>query len=589
MLKRFLHCSCIILAFGFAACSADDTGRTGGGRDGGGGGGGNDGGGGGGDDAFVPTGDGSVGGQDGMLVVQDPKTCAEAAMNKSYIGCDYWPTITFNPVWNVFDFAVVISNPGTDPADVTVTGPPADKGTTPFSMMITVMPGTLGKINLPWKSALKGADATAQGMTTPPSASVLHQGGAYHLVSTKPVLVYQFNALEYKGGTGGQWANCPGSQPGGAGCFSYSNDASLLLPSTAMTGNYRVATERGLDSPPNFFTGQRTAVSGGFVAITATQDATTVKIKLSTSGSVVQGSVYDKTGAAVSGSSVRAIAAGGTDMYMLNAGDVLELLSANGSKVDLSGSLVQADKPVQLVGGHSCMANPQEVVSGSFPPQEYSCDHIEEIVLPAETIGKHYFVTVPTGPNGSAVGHTVRFVGNVDGTKLSYSSSVNGAPSTLNAGQVVELANVSQDFEVTGDHEFIVNDIQLSGGLVDPNGGATQKGDPSLSAMVSVEQYRLSYVFLAPQDYDVNYADVVAPTGAKLMLDGAAVSTTPKSIGTGYGLYRIKLGAGMNGAHTLTSDQPAGLQVSGYGAYTSYQYPAGLDLLQISAPPPPIS
>src|SRR5215475_14113234 len=32
-------------------------------------------------------------------VTHDPTTCAEAAMSKSYIGCDYWPTVTANAVW----------------------------------------------------------------------------------------------------------------------------------------------------------------------------------------------------------------------------------------------------------------------------------------------------------------------------------------------------------------------------------------------------------------------------------------------------------------------------------------------------------
>src|SRR5207253_5119550 len=50
--------------------------------------------------------------------VGDPKTCAEAAARKSYIGCDYWPTVIANNVWSVFDFAAVVANACTDPADI---------------------------------------------------------------------------------------------------------------------------------------------------------------------------------------------------------------------------------------------------------------------------------------------------------------------------------------------------------------------------------------------------------------------------------------------------------------------------------------
>ena len=60
-------------------------------------------------------------------------------------------------------------------------------------------------------------------------------------------------------------------------------------------------------------------------------------------------------------------------------------------------------------------------------------------MFPAETLGKHYLVSAPTGPQGSVVGHTVRLVGNVDGTNLTYNPAVSGAPATLNAGQVVDI------------------------------------------------------------------------------------------------------------------------------------------------------
>src|SRR5258708_1602510 len=59
---------------------------------------------------------------DAGSMTHDPATCAEAAMLKSYIGCDYWPTVNLNAVWSVFDFAVVISNPGMSDAHVTVSG-----------------------------------------------------------------------------------------------------------------------------------------------------------------------------------------------------------------------------------------------------------------------------------------------------------------------------------------------------------------------------------------------------------------------------------------------------------------------------------
>src|SRR6266542_2790724 len=53
---------------------------------------------------------GSSGNQD------NPATCAEAAAVRSYVGCEFWPTVTYNPVWSVFDFAAVVANAGDQPA-----------------------------------------------------------------------------------------------------------------------------------------------------------------------------------------------------------------------------------------------------------------------------------------------------------------------------------------------------------------------------------------------------------------------------------------------------------------------------------------
>jgi len=476
----------------------------------------------------------------------DPTTCADAAALKTYVGCDYWPTVTFNPVWSIFDFAVVVSNPGTEPATITVDGA--------AHRTATVQPGQLVRIYLPWVTALKGPDQDLLGSTTPPTASVLARGGAYHLVSSVPVLVYQFSALEYQGQggpTGKSWASCPGLTSG-IGCFSFTNDASLLIPSTAMTGNYRVVTNHGITGIPGYF------------AITATADGTSVRVRASATSSIV------------AGTGVKAVAAGAETTLTLDAGDVVELIGDANTGADLSGSLVQASGPVQVIGGMSCFANPTN-----------ACDHIEETVLPAETWGKRYAVTTPTGPMGTAAPVTVRFVGNVDGTTLTYTPKVTGAPATLDAGDVVELVTVNSDFIVEGDNSFSVSTIQKSASVVDPGMTGMEKGDPSLSAMVAIEQYRNKYVFLAPTDYDANFADVVAPTGASLTLDGAKVTTAGKAISTsGMSTFRISLRAGLNdGAHTLVSDQPFGLQIIGYGSYTSYQYPGGLNLSAISAPP----
>ncbi len=553
------------LAGSVSACSAgkSDGGRLGGGDAGPG------------DDAGLVLGDDSGFNFDGNTPdtpgggTSEPTTCPEAAAAKSYVGCDYWPTVTGNNVWSIFDYAVIVANAGSNPAAITVTGPNGVNQTG------TVAPGTLEKFYLPWVASLKGPDTNECGVAAPMPGSVFAAKGAYHLVSSAPVTVYQFNALEYKptgGPPGKDWSSCPGSAQscasagGPVGCFSYSNDASLLLPSTAMTANYRVAGQHGWSaSDPLSGT---TNVTAAYMVVTATADGTQVTVKVSASGKVV-------AGAGITGTP-----GGGTLRLNMNAGDVAELVADPTTASDPSGSLVQsqdAAHPIQVLTGVPCI---------QAPIGAQACDHTEESVFPFETLGKDYVVTVPTGPKGNKPGHIVRLYGNVDGTTLSYQGTrPSSAPATINAGQVVDLGVVTQDFEVTGDHEFAVGSFMLSSSLLDPSGGG--EGDPSQSLTVATEQYRLNYVFLAPSDYDISFADIVSPKGNTLTLDGAPLNFTPQPIAANWVVYRVHLGPGNQGAHTLVAQQPVGMQVMGYGQYTSYQYPGGLDLKGITTPPPP--
>lgn len=506
---------------------------------------------------------------DGSVVKSeaDPKTCEEAREAKTYVGCDYWPTVTGNLVAEVFDFAVAVANVGTEDANITVTGPNG------VQKDAVVAAGSLEKIYLPWVNSLKGNAKT--GLT----ASVIAKGGAYHLVSDRPVVVYQFNPLEFEA-TGGEpgkdWSECIPSLFADA-CYSYSNDASLLLPSTAMTGNYRIMGSQGFSRHMDPDTGEVNPayplqdLGPTYFVVTATQDNTTVTVKLSPSGP------------AVAGGSIKATPAGGTLTFVLDAGDVAEVASQSGNKYDFSGSLLTADKPVQVITGVSCMDEPLDT---------QACDHVEETVFPAETLGKHYVVPRPTGPAKNDVGHVVRFYGNADGTSLTYTpSKPAGCPDSLSAGELVECGVVNVDFEVEGSNEFGIGIFQLGGEKADPDfdptGLAQPQGDPSQSFAVTVEQYRKRYVFLAPADYKTNYVDVVAPEGTELTLDGDNVSNALEPIkGTSWYLGRVDLSSsGKDGVHVLEADNPIGIQVIGYGDNTSYQYPGGLNLGTIAAPP----
>jgi hypothetical protein len=99
-----------------------------------------------------------------------------------------------------------------------------------------------------------------------------------------------------------------------------------------------------------------------------------------------------------------------------------------------------------------------------------------------------------------------------------------------------------------------------------------------MALAVATEQYRDEYLFHAPTNYQTNYVNVTAPTGAVVNLDGAPVSGFVPIGNSGYGVARVALNNGGDGNHLMNGDQPFGISVYGYGLYTSYWYPGGLDL-----------
>lgn len=89
--------------------------------------------------------------------------------------------------------------------------------------------------------------------------------------------------------------------------------------------------------------------------------------------------------------------------------------------------------------------------------------------------------------------------------------------------------------------------------------------------------------FHAPTNYPTNFVNITAPTGAEVTLDGTLVPVTSYvPIGnSGHGVARVALSNAGTGTHTTTSTMGFGISVYGYGSYTSYWYPGGLDLESI--------
>ena len=455
--------------------------------------------------------------------------CTSESLGASYIGCEYYPTVTGNAVGTVFDFAIAVANASNAVATVTIEGGAL---AAPMTLMV---PANAVKVQiLPWQLDLKLCSAQIPDGCSTPAAGGLIAKGAYHVRSTNPVTVYQFNSLEFM------------TIKDNTLYDSFSNDASLLLPTNVWRARYYAAAWGALLE----------GSSGNYpseLAVTARADATTVTI--------------NSKAASIAAPGAPAFSINTPQSILLNAGDVLEITSLTG---DFTGSLVTSDKPIQVVSGHYCTLVPAGVSS---------CDHLEESMFSVDALGEKYMINAPAVtslPMGKV--EIVRIIGTQAGTTLTYDPPQPGAPTLIaNAGDFVEVPSSASSYMLTASAKVLV--AQYMEG--ETAGGMT--GDPSMALAVPVEQFRSTYLFHSPLTYDTNFVDVTAPMGAVVMLDGAPV-TLQAVAGTGYGLARVTpLGAGPNadGNHNIVGTMPFGISVYGYGQYTSYWYPGGLNVTDL--------
>ena len=490
--------------------------------------------------------------------------CADAAASNSYIGCEYWPTPVLNSnVSSEFDFAVVVANPQAVDAMVTVT-----RGGSMVATR-TIPAGGIDTITLEWVTELKGAIGG--------EASALVRGGAYRLRSTVPVTVYQFNALDYRIAR-----DCPDESfltIGDGQCFSFTNDASLLLPTHVLTGNYMALSRPAMLTEVSSFGPPQQLGSPGFFAVIGVEE-TPVDVALNLRANVR------------GGSGVTAGGPGTAVTYTLNQGDVLQIVSevptsctpgssdmymgqrndycTVGPDYDLTGTEIRASGRVAVISGHNC---------AFVPYNRWACDHLEEAMFPLEAWGKDYVISA-TQPLRSEP-NLIRIVSGHDGNAIAFDPASVHAPATLNRGQVLEFES-GEDFRVTGSEAFMVAQFLVGQDYAGVgSSGMMGQGDPAFSLGIPTEQFRDSYTFLAPATYEVSYVNVTAPSGQVVMLDGAPVSGFRDVGGTGFATARVMI---PGGSHSIESSVAFGIVVYGFGSYTSYVYPGGLDFEEINVP-----
>lgn len=363
---------------------------------------------------------------------------------------------------------------------------------------------------------------TATFMLTVPeidSETTLRTGGVYRLATSRPVVAYQHSPI-------------------GA---AQTNDASMLLPEHALTGNVIVASYPS-NQPQNL----AEAWPSYFTAI-GVDDGTSVEfvVPQATKGGV----------------GVDALAPGETGSVMMDRYSLLNIVAQQDFTGDLSGTIISASGPLHVIGAVEC--------TYVAKPYACCCDHVEEALFPLEYWGQEYVGA--HAPTRGTEPYTWRVYGGKDGVMVDTEPPQPGFPVTVDKGTYYEF-EAQESFVFTGDGPFLPVQYLAS------SGDGAGSGDPSMVQAVPTEQYLAAYAFVTGTGYTNNYAQIIRPSGAAdVLIDGNLVG--------GYypiGEYEVADVPVSEGSHFASSDEPFGIMQVGYTAFTSYAYPGGLKLAQIN-------
>jgi hypothetical protein len=488
-------------------------------------------------------------------------TCEAAAERMAHEGCEYWPVVLSNSQLDaVFhdEFGVVVSNSHALPAEVAI----FEAGSTAALLTEELPAGQARVIRLPWNSmnAIESVDGDSSALT--------RRGAiAYHLVSDLPITAYQFNPLE---------AELDGQ-------FGFTSDASLLIPAHAFgaSSTYVASTlphsqlvsESAplLWGPPTVTTHDLPSV----VAVVATEDDTTVQLRL--------------RGATAAGDGMAALDPGSETSVTLQRHEVLQLASRAYGDVDevidvrsssltyryreypgsnLSGSIVDADKPVALYAGADCRMVPFDT---------WACDHLEQQLFPFSSWGVRYVGAVSQPPPGENAlpDDAFTIVAGMNGTLIAFTPQVH-PDVQLDAGEWI-VFRTEDDFVVESQgpsHPILLTQFLLGQGAT--TGGM---GDPSMILGVPDSGFRNRTIFSVPTTFAEHWINVVRPEGIQVQLDGTPLPDGCFTAigGSGWEVCRHSVSSGQR---EIRSAARVGVSVYGYDSYVSYGYPAGMQMTE---------
>ncbi|MBM4343302.1 MAG: IgGFc-binding protein [Deltaproteobacteria bacterium] len=335
-----------------------------------------------------------------------------------------------------------------------------------------------------------------------------------------------------------------------------STGAATLLPANGLGTAYRAVTlpQTALDEP-------------AFVAVVSAAKGLT-KVTVTPSDKVV------------AGPGTAAIKAGVATTFALEQGQVLHMATA-AVGADLTGTLVEADKPVAVFSGNRSVHAPVSTVCqfAAFSPagaagkckvtgapcladvdcgQVCCADHTGEQVPPLNSWGT--VVVVPAlqlRDPASKEMDLLRVVASADQTTIATVPQI-GPPVTLAAGQYVDF-ETKADVVVVASKPVLVAQSMTSAQTMQAAGN--DQGDPTLQIVPPVQRYSALVPFAVPAGYGSTWVNVAFRSGSAAHLDGSALGAGTPIPGSGWSVVRKPVGAG---AHALDGVWPVGGSVYGW-------------------------
>lgn len=331
----------------------------------------------------------------------------------------------------------------------------------------------------------------------------------------------------------------------------YSSGASTgyqAFPVDTLGTTYRPLSYRGLGA---------TVSMASHLTVVATADGTTLSVTPQTTlGARTAGTSYAVT---------------------LDEGQTYQL-SGTAAAEDVTGTLVEADRPVAVLAGTGC----SNVPTGSF-----ACNPLLQQMTPTSAWGDTFVsARIATRTKGD----TYRVLADHDDTVV----RVGGAEkATLDAGEFYE-AVLPED----------ATDATLAGVLIETsepsfvsqygNGMSydSSPGDPMMMSVPPAGQYLQEYVVAAP-DVDAvpamtAYLNLVAPTASigQVHVDGDPVAAGDfvAVAGSDFSVAQLEVPAGQ---HSISSPEPVGVNVYELGQYDGFGFTGGQAAESIALPPGP--